>query len=149
MISFAVQVDILPLVYFCFCYFVFGVRFKTSSPKLVSSCLLPLFSSRTFMVSSLKIKSLIDFWVKFYVWCKTVVQFHFLHEAVSFSQHQKGRCYPFSIVYSSLLCHKLAIFVWVYFWVLDSVLIYVSVFMSVNSTNYCYCDFFDDYFFVI
>ena len=65
MISFAVQVDILPLVYFCFCFFVFGVRFKTSSPKLVSSCLLPMFSFRTFMVSSLKLKSLIDFDLNF------------------------------------------------------------------------------------
>ena len=53
--------DVVPLVDFCFFVFAFDVKSKKSLPRQMSRILLPLFSSRSFMVSGLMFKSLIHF----------------------------------------------------------------------------------------
>ena len=70
------------------------------------------------------------------VWeCSYIID---LHVAVQFFQCHLLDC-VISIVYSCLLCCKLSVGVWVYFWALYSVpLIYMSLLMPVSHCfNYC------------
>lgn len=66
---------VVPLVYLCFTLvaFAFGVRSQKSLPRLMLRSSLPLFFSRSFMVSGL-----IHFELIVYVWCEIGVQFHSL-----------------------------------------------------------------------
>ena len=70
---------------------------------------LPLFSSRSFMVSGLTFKSLIHFQVYFCIRSEKVVHFNTLAcSCFQFSQHCLLKEAVFSpILYSCLLCHKL------------------------------------------
>ena len=53
--------DVVPLVYFCFCFLVCGDISRKKLLRLTSKSLLTIFSSRSFMVSGLAVRSLIHF----------------------------------------------------------------------------------------
>ena len=69
---------------------------KKSKPRCMSRSLLPVFSSRSVMVSGLMFKSLNN-WVNFCVWCKTVFSFPSTTEESILSP----------VLYSWLFYHKL------------------------------------------
>ena len=73
----------VPLVYCCF-YFHYSRRILL---WFMSSNVLPMFSSKSFMFSGLTFRSLIHFWVYLCVWCSEVSNFILLHVAVQFYQH--------------------------------------------------------------
>ena len=52
----------VPLVYFCF-YFRYSGRWVIEDPAMIYVRVLPMFSSRSFIVSGLPFRSLIHFWV--------------------------------------------------------------------------------------
>ena len=99
--------DVVAFVNFCFFSLVWGDIFKKVLQRSMSKIVLPMFSSRSFMVSGLTFKSLMH-QVYFCTWCERVFRFDtfacncpvfptpFIKEAV-FSP----------IVYSSLLCCRL------------------------------------------
>ena len=68
----AFEFDESYLFIFAFVAFAFGVKSKKSSLRLMSSSLLPVFSSRSSMVLSITFKSLINFELIF-IWYKIVV----------------------------------------------------------------------------
>ena len=89
----------VPLIYFCF-YFHYSRRWVTEDLALiyVIECFLPMFSSKSFIVSSLKFRSLIHFIFLYGVSkCSNVT---LLHVAVQFSQHHllKRLSLPYCIV---------------------------------------------------
>ena len=75
------QFDVVLFVYFFLSFPLPGEIYQekniTKSNILVKEILLPMFSSRSFIVLSLTFKSLIHFQFIFFLWCKKVVQFHF------------------------------------------------------------------------
>ena len=74
--------------------------------------ILPMFSSKSFIVSSVTFRSLINFWVYFCVWCQEVFWFHsFTCNYLAFSTYWRD-CL-LSTVYSCLLCHRLGEHRWV------------------------------------
>ena len=68
---------------------------------------LPVFSSRSFLVSGLTFKSLIHFEFILVHGVKEQSSLILLYVAVQFSQHHLLKRCLFSIVYSCLLCHRL------------------------------------------
>ena len=81
------KVNQVPLVYFCF-YFCY---FRNGSQKILlwfmSSSVLPMFSSKSFTVSGLTLRSLIHFEFIFVYGVRRCSNFILLHGAVQFSQH--------------------------------------------------------------
>ena len=73
----------------------------------MSKSVLPLFSSRSFVVSGLTFRSLIHFDFIFVYGVRECSNFILLYIAVWFSQTIYWRDYLFSSVYSCLLCHRL------------------------------------------
>ena len=67
----------------------------------------PMLSSKSFIVSGLKFRSLIHFEFIFVYGVKECSSFILLHVAVQFSQYHLLKRLFFSIVYSCLLCHRL------------------------------------------
>ena len=67
--------------------------------------LLPVLSSRVFMVSGLMLSSLIHF--EFVCGVKKWSNFLLFHVAIQFSQHHLSKDYLFSIAYSCLFIHRL------------------------------------------
>ena len=61
----AFHFDAIPLVYFCYCCLCFGVISKNSLPRPMSRSFFLMFYFRSFMVSNLMFKSLIQFEVIF------------------------------------------------------------------------------------
>ena len=90
--------------FFAFVAFVFGVKSKQfSSPRPMSRSLLPMFSSKSFMVSGLSFKSLIHF--ELILLYKIGVQFHyFAHGCPVFTTASIEETVFFP--YSWLLCLK-------------------------------------------
>ena len=68
----------------------------------VRECL-PMFFSRSLMVSCITFKSFSQFWVYFYAWCEGVFQFHWLYVAVLFSQCHLLKILCFSHLFLSPL----------------------------------------------
>ena len=91
MVSFAVQ-KILSLIrshwfIFAFLSFALGDRFQKILLLLMSKSVLPLFSSRSFMVSGLTFRSLTHFEFIFVHEMRKCSNLILLHVAVQFSQH--------------------------------------------------------------
>ena len=84
----------------------------------MSKSVLPVFSSRSFIVSGLIFRPLIHFEFIFMCDIRECSNFILLHVAVQFSQPTYRRYCLFSIAYSYLLCCRLIdhMCVWVYFW---------------------------------
>ena len=95
---------------------------------------LPVFSSKSFVVSGLTLRSLIHFEFIFVYDVRKCSNFILLHIAVQFSQHHFIEKAVFSPLYipASFVRDKVPIGVWVYLWAAYLVLlIYISVFMPV------------------
>ena len=94
------------LFIFAFVTFVLCVKSKKSSARPVKK-LQPVFSSRSFMVSSLTFKSFIHFVFIFVQGMRKCPNLIPLHGDFQFSQHTYGGDCLFSIVYSCLFCCRL------------------------------------------
>ena len=95
------------LFIFSFIAFAFRIRLKKSSPRPSSRGLLPMFSSRSFMISGFMFKSLTHFELIF-VYSVKSQSFHFLtYGCPAFPTPLDEE--TFSTVYSYLLC-------WLYRW---------------------------------
>ena len=111
MVSFAVQ-KLSSLIRFYFFIFVFifitlGGGSKKIFLQFMSKSVLPMFSSKSFIVSSLTFRYLIHFEFIFVYGVRGCSNYILLHVAVHFSQHHLQRDCLFSIVYSCLLCCRL------------------------------------------
>ena len=73
----------------------------------MSETLLPMFSSRSLIVSCLTFRSLIHFEFIFVYGVRECSNFIPLYVAVQFSQHHLFKTLSFLFVYSCLLCHTL------------------------------------------
>ena len=111
----------------------------------MSESVLPMFSSRSFIVSGLTFRSLIHFEFIFVYCGRKCSSFLLLHVADQFSQHNLLKEIVFTPLYisASFVKDKVSIDVWIYLWAFYFVpLIYVSVFVPV-----WHC--LDDYGFVV
>ena len=117
MVFFAVQKLLSLIRYYLFIFvFIFitlGAGSKRISLQFKSKSVLPVFSSKSFVVSSLMFRSLIHFIFVFGV--RECSDFIFLHVVVQFSQHHLLKrlffCFCFfTIVFSFLLCHRLDVY---------------------------------------
>ena len=109
----------------------------------MSQSVLPVFSSKSFIVSGYTFKSLIHFEFIFVYDVAKCSNFIHLHVAVQFSQHHllKRLSLPPLNILTSFVKNKVPIGAWVYFWTFYLVpLVYISVFVPVP---YCldYCSF--------
>ena len=102
----------------------------------MSSSVLPIFSSKSFIVSGLIFRSLTNFiFVHGVRKCSTFIH---LHVAVQFSQHHflKRQSLPHCIILASFVKNKVPIGAWVYFWAFYLVLlVYISVFVAVQFSS--------------
>ena len=122
------EFDWVLLVYFCFCFIYFGDR-KKKLPQFMAKSVLPILSSKNFIVSDLIFRSLIHFEFIFVYGVRKCSNFILLHVTVQFFQHHSLRRLSFSTVYSCLLFNGLIICEQVYLWTFYPVtLTSVSVF---------------------
>ena len=122
-------------VHFTFIYFTLEDRSKKIWPKFMSKNALPMFSSRDFMVSGLRFRSLIHFeFILYMIWGNVLILPHIINTRginTKFPSITYWRDYLFPIVYSCplwcrLINHKNMFF---FFWTLYSdPLIYMSFF---------------------
>ena len=96
MVSFAVQklLSLMWFVYFCF-YFHYSRRWIKKDLAVIYVKPYSKFSSRSFMVYSLSVRSLIDFEFIFVSSVRVCSNFILLHVAVQFSQHHLLKRLPF------------------------------------------------------
>ena len=101
----------------------------------MSESVLPMFSSKSFIVSGLTLRSLIHFEFIFVYGVRKCYNFILLRGAVQFSQHHLlKRLSLFAPLYilASFLKNKVLIGAWVYFWAFYLVpVVYSSVFVAV------------------
>ena len=107
MVSFAVQ-KVLNLIgshlfIFVFIFVTLGGGSKKILLRFMSESVLPMFSSKSFIVSSIAFRSLIHLSLFLYMVLGSVLISLFY----MFSQHHLLKRLSFSIVYSCLLCHRL------------------------------------------
>ena len=105
----------------------------------MSETVLPMFSSRNFMVLGLTFRSLISFEFIFVNGEEKCSNFILLHVAFQLPQHHLLKRLSFSIVYSCFLFHRLlGLSAWAYFWTVHPIpLIFVSVFMPYHAMEPC------------
>ena len=111
MVSFSVQ-KLLSLIGSHLFIFVFNFHYsrwwvKKDLLQFISKSVPPMFSSKNFLVSGLKFRSLIHFEFIFVYGVRECSNFILLHVAVQFSQYHLLKRLFFSTVYSCLLCHRL------------------------------------------
>ena len=98
------KINQVPLVYFCF-YFHYSRKWVIEGLALiyVIECL-PMFSTKSFIVSSLKFRSLIHFEFTFLYGVRECSNFILLHVAVQFSQYHllKRLSFPHCIFFPPL-----------------------------------------------
>ena len=127
------------LFIFVFIYISLGGGSKRILLWFMSWSVLPMFSSKSFIVSGLTFRSLIHFEFIFVYGVRECSNFILLHVAIQFSQPTYWTGWLFSTVYSCLLYHlydKVTVCAWVYLWAFYPVpLIYISVFVQVA---YCF-----------
>ena len=120
----------VPFVYFC--YFPYPQRWiqKNTGTIYVKECYLPMFSSRSFIFSSLTFRSLIHFAFIFAYDVREYSNFIILHVPVWFSQYDLLNRQSFFLQYilASFFIDQLTIGAWVYVQAFYPVLlIYMSV----------------------
>ena len=97
-----------------------------------------MFSSKSFIVSGLTVRSLIHFEFIFMYGVKKCSNFILLHVAVQFSQHIEEAVFAPWYILTSFVKNKVPIGAWVYFWAFYLVsLAYISVLVAVP---YCLDD---------
>ena len=82
----------------------------------MSTSVLPLFSSKSFIVYGFTVKSLIHFEFIFMYGIRTCSDFIILHVAVWFSQHHFLTVFTQLYILASFVKDKVPIDVWVYLW---------------------------------
>ena len=100
----------------------------------MSSGVLPMFSSESFIASGLTFRSLIHYEFIFVYGVKKHSDFILLHGAVQFFQHHllKRLSLPTLYILASFVKNKVPIGAWVYFWAFYLVtLVYISAFVPV------------------
>ena len=132
----------VPFVYFCFYFHFSRMWVKKILLQFMSKSVLPMFSSKSFIVSGLIFRSLIHFEFIFVYGVKECSNFILLHVAVQFSQQHllKSVFSPLCIL-APFVTDQVTRGAWAYLWAFYSVpLIYISVFVPVP---YCfdYCSF--------
>ena len=85
----------VPFVYFCFISITLGGGSKEIFLGFMSKSVLPTFSSKSFIVSCLTLRSLIHFEFTFVYGVRDCSNFIVLHVAVQFSQHYLLKRLPF------------------------------------------------------
>ena len=106
----------------------------------MSESVLPMFSSRSFIVSGLTLRSLIHFEFIFVYGVRKCSSFILLQVVDQFSQHHllKRVCFSPLYILASFVKDKVSIGAWIYLWAFYFVpLIYISVFVPVP---YCLDD---------
>ena len=105
----------------------------------MSVSVLPMFSSKSFIVSGLTFRSLIHFEVIFVYGVRQCSSFILLHMVDQFSQHHSLKRLSFPLyIFASFVRYKVSIGLWIYLWAFYFVpLIYISVFVPVP---YCLDD---------
>ena len=142
MVSFAVQKLLLltgsHLFILIFIFITLGGGSKTILLCFMSKSVLPMFSSRSFIVCSLTFRSLIHFEFIFEYGVTEYSDFILLHVTVLFSQPHLLKRLSFSslCILASFVIDQLTIVEWVYFWAFYPVpLIYISVWGPIPNTN--------------
>ena len=121
----------VPFVCFCFYFLCFRRQIQKRFYDLYQSVLLT-YSSMSFMVPDLTLRSLIHFEFIFVNSIRECSNFILLHKAIWFSQDSYFRYCAFFIVYSCLLViDLLTIRAWIYSWI---VLFHWSMYVSVLMT---------------
>ena len=107
----------VPLVYFCF-YFHYSRRWVIEDLALMSSSVLPMFSSKSFTVSGLTFRSLIHFEFIFVYSVRKCSRFILLQVVDQFSQHYflKRLSFLHCIILPLLSKITCPLSVWVYLW---------------------------------
>ena len=107
----------------------------------MSKSVLPMFSSKSLIVSGLTLRFLIHFEFIFVYGVRDCSNFILLHVPVLFSQHHllKRLSFLHCICLTSFIKDKVTICAWVYLWAFYPVpLIYISVLVPVpNCLDYC------------
>ena len=106
----------------------------------MSLSVLPIFSSKSFIVSDLTFRYLMHFEFVFVYDVRKCSNFILLHVAIQFSQHHllKRLSLPPLYIFASFVKNKVSIGAWLYFWAFYLVpLVYISVFVPVP---YCLDD---------
>ena len=105
----------------------------------MSESVLPMFSSRSFIVSGLTFRSLIHFEFIFVYGVRKCSNFILLQVAVQFSQHHLlKRLLALLYIRASFVKNMVPIGAWVYFWAFYLVpCVYISVFVPIT---YCLDD---------
>ena len=85
-------------------------------PAVIYVSVLPIFSSRSFIVSGLTFRSLIHFEFIFVCGVRKCSSFIRLQVADQFSQHHLLKRLSLTIVYTCLVEDKVSICVWIYLW---------------------------------
>ena len=134
MVSFAVQ-KLLSLIksnlfIFVFIFITQGSGLKNILQQFMSEGVLPIFSSKSFVVSSLKFRSLIHFELIFVYGVKECSNFNLLYVAVRFSQHYLLKRLSFLHCIFCLLCHRLGD---------RGYMDYLWTFYSVQLIHICFC----------
>ena len=95
----------------------------------MSLIVLPMFSSKSFIVSGLTVRSLIHFEFIFMYGVKKCSNFILLHVAVQFSQHHLLKRLSLTPLYilASFVKNKVPVSAWVYFWA--SILFHWPIFL--------------------
>lgn len=134
----AFQLDVVPLVYVCFCRLYFCCQIQKLIAKLMSRKLLPVFCS-SFMVSGRMFQSSIHFELLFVFGIRQSPVSFFRKSLSSFPSTVYRRHWPSPVEHYRLLCCKLIDHVCVDFWALYSfLLICVSTFMPILCSFYQY-----------
>ena len=115
--------------FFTFFNFCYSRRWVTEDLALIYVIECSMFSSKSFIVSSFKFRSLIHFEYIFVYGVRKCSNLILLHVTVQFSQHHllKRPSLPHYIFLPPLSKKKLPIDAWVYFWL--SILFHWSVFL--------------------
>ena len=103
----------------------------------MSKSVLPVFSSKSLIVSGLTFRSLIHFEFIFVYGVRECSNFILLHVAVQISEHHLLK--RLSFLHCILLPPKVTICTWIYLWAFYPVpLIYISLFVPVSDClDYC------------
>ena len=109
-VSFAVQKLLSLIISHLFTSVFISITLGGGSLRILlwfmSSRVLPMFSSKSFIVSGLTLRSVTHFEFTFVYGVRKHFNFILLHVAIQFSQHHLLKRLSYPIVYSCLLCQK-------------------------------------------
>ena len=125
------------LFIFAFIFIILGDGLKKMLPWFILESILPMFFSKSFIVSSLAFRSLAYFELIFGYGVKEWSNLIFYMWLSSFRSTICWRDCLSNLMYSCLLCHRLTKGAWAYFWVFYPVTL---IFIFVMPVPYCFDD---------